>query len=150
MPPFHFLNEVFMSYPKNEKVCLAYEYDFAVDGGAVGAIPLRNVGINGLVSGLSIVKATLIVETAVASASGAATIGYTGQADAFFVDIVGEVAGAYSSDSALGGDQLRESAMDVESELALRLTSSVAPLLTVTTGALTAGKFKVIFECIQE
>lgn len=139
-----------MPYPLNEKVCLAYEYDFAVDGGAVGAITLRNVGVNGLKAGLSVVKATLIVETAVASASGAATIGYTGQADAFFVDFVGEVAGAYSSMSALGGDQLRASATSVESELALRLTSDIAPLMTITTGAVTAGKFKVVFECIQE
>ena len=139
-----------MPYALNEKVCLAYEYDFAVDGGAVGAITLRNVGVNGLKAGLSVVKATLIVETAVASASGAATIGYTGQADAFFVDFVGEVAGAYSSMSALGGDQLRLSATSVESELALRLTSDIAPLMTITTGAVTAGKFKVVFECIQE
>jgi hypothetical protein len=139
-----------MSYPKYEKVCIAYEYDFAVDGGAVSAIPLRNLGVNGLKSGLSVIKATLIVETAAASASGAATIGYTGQADAFFVDIVDSAAGAYSSDSTLGGDQLRVSATDVESELALRLSADVAPLLTVTTGALTAGKFKIVFECVQE
>lgn len=137
-----------MPYPLNEKVCLAYEYDFAVDGAAT--VALRNVGVNGLKAGLSIVKATLIVETAVASAAGAATIGYTGQADAFFIDVVASAAGAYSSDSALGGDQLRQSATDIESELALRLTADIAPLLTVSGGTITAGKFKVVFECIQE
>lgn len=138
-----------MGYPLYEKVDIAYEYDFAVDGGAVSSIPLRSVGVNGLLSGLSIVKAHVIIETALASASGDATIGDGTDDDGYFLDLVGTAAGAYSSMSALGGALLRSSATSIEGEVEQKLAADVTPELVVGTGALTAGKFKIVFECVR-
>ena len=99
-----------MGYPLYEKVCVAYEYDFDVDGGAVSDIVLRKVGANGLGANQSIVGAKLIVETVLASGSGAATIGNGTDDDGFFLNLVATAAGAYSSLSALGGALLVDQA----------------------------------------
>jgi hypothetical protein len=138
-----------MGYPLNKKIELCYEYDFAVDGGAIGDIVLRNAAVNGLKAGLTITKAYVVVETALVSGSGTATIGDGTDADGFFVDLVATTAGSYSSMSDLGGDLLRLSATDVESELAVKLAADINPELVIAVGAVTAGKFKLVFECIN-
>jgi hypothetical protein len=146
-----------MGYPKYENVTLAYEYDFAVDGGAVSAIPLRKLGVNGLGAGLVIKNATVLIETELASGSGTATVGYTGEVDAYFKDLVATAAGGYSALSQLGGDKLQSSVTAddgmgtvdaLADDLNLALSAANVPLLTVGTGALTAGKFKIVFECV--
>jgi hypothetical protein len=138
-----------MGYPLNKKIELCYEYDFAIDGGAIGDIVLRNSAVNGLKSGLTITKAYVVVETALVSGSGAATIGNGTDDDGFFLDLVATAAGSYSSMSAKGGALLRLSATDVESELAVKLAADISPELVIATGAVTAGKFKLVFECIN-
>jgi hypothetical protein len=138
-----------MGYPLYEKVDVAYEYDFAVDGGAVSSIALRSLGANGLLSGLSIVKAHVIVETAIVSGSGTATIGDGSDDDGYFKDLVATAAGAYSSMSALGGALLRSSATSIEGEVEQKLSADVTPELVISTGAVTAGKFKIVFECVR-
>lgn len=145
-----------MGYPLYEKVCVAYEYDFAVDGGAVSDIVLRKVGANGLSANQSIVGAKLIVETALASGSGDATIGNGTDDDGFFLDLVATAAGAYSHLGDLGGALLKEtqaltdeSDNVVEQELGVKLSAAINPELVVGTGALTAGKFKIVFDVIQ-
>lgn len=142
-----------MGYPLYEKVCVAYEYDFDVDGGAVSSIALRSVGVNGLPANCAIVGAKIVIETALASSSGAATIGDGTDDDGFFLDLVGTAAGAYSVVSALGGallvDQAATTPVALEDELGVKLSAAISPELVVTTGALTAGKFKLIFDVIQ-
>ena len=138
-----------MGYPLNKKIEICYEYDFAVDGGAVSDIVLRNAAVNGLKSGLTITKAYVVIETALVSGSGDATIGNGTDDDGFFVDLVATAAGSYSSMSAKGGALLRLSDTDVESELAVKLAADISPELVIGTGAVTAGKFKLVFECIN-
>lgn len=138
-----------MGYPKNANVELVYEYDFAKDGGAIGDIVLRNAAINGLRSGLTIKKAYVVIETALVSGAGTATIGNGTDDDGFFVDLVATAAGSYSSMSAKGGALLRLSATDVESEVAVKLAADISPELVIATGAVTAGKFKLVFECVN-
>lgn len=138
-----------MGYPLNKKIEVCYEYDFAVDGGAIGDIVLRNAAVNGLKSGLTITKAYVVIDTALVSGSGTATIGDGTDADGFFVDLVATAAGSYSSMSAKGGALLRLSATNVESELAVKLAADISPELVIATGAVTAGKFKLVFECIN-
>lgn len=138
-----------MGYPLNEKVEITYEYDFAKDGGAVGEIVLRNAAVNGLKAGLTITKAYVVVETALVSATGAATIGDGTDDDGFFLDLVATTAGSYSSMSTKGGALLRASNADVESELAVKLSADIKPELVITTGVVSAGKFKLVFECVN-
>ena len=122
-----------------------FEYDFAVDGGAVSAIPLRAL-VTPLTAGMFITDMYIHVETALASAgSPTATLGNT-DVDGFFADIValvgsdnavirvGEVAGALLWDDT--NDHL----------IAYRVGSDLDLNLDVGTAALTAGKLKVYVE----
>lgn len=141
-----------MSFEKNVPQVISYEYDFAVDGGAVGAIDLRAHAVNLLKEGLVIQEAKLHVETALVSGAGSATMGDGTDADGLFVDLVALAAGSYSSlDVAVGGALLLGQATDlVNAKKLLECDGDTKPVLTIGTGALTAGKFKVDFICAQK
>ena len=131
---------------KNEKQLARFEYDFAVDGGAVSSIPLR-ANISELSEGMIISDMYVFVEEALTSAGSGhtVTIGNT-DVDGFFADInalavannsairVGEVAGALMYDDT--NDHL----------LAYRVGSDVSLDLVVGVEALTAGKLTVYVE----
>lgn len=137
-----------MSYEANKMQTITYEYDFAVDGGAVGAIELRPLVANALEAGLIVTECVLDVETTLASGSGSATVGDADDADGFFVDLV-SATGVQSSFGALGGAYQRASAADVESKVLKKILADKPILLTVGTGALTAGKFKLTFVVVK-
>ena len=134
-----------MGLLKNEKKLAMFEYDFAVDGGAVGAIDLAPK-ITALEAGMVITDMYLYVETAVTSdGSATVTIG-NADADGFMADVfalvgsddavvrVGEVAGALMYDDT--NDHL----------LAYRVGSDVDLQLNIGTAALTDGKFQLYVE----
>ena len=134
-----------MGLLQNEKKLARFDYDFAVDGGAQGAIALRP-NIQALEAGMVITDIYVYVETALASGgSHSVTIGNT-DVDGFFADIaalaasdnamvrVGEVAGALMWDDT--NDHM----------LAYRVSSDVALNLTVGTEDLTQGKLQVYVE----
>lgn len=130
----------------NEKKLAKFEYDFAVDGGAVEAIALREK-ISALEEGMVITDMYIYVETALASAGSGhtVTLGNT-DVDGFFADInalaaadnavlrAGEVAGALLWDDTN------------DHTLLYRVSSDVALNLTVGVEALTAGKLQVFVE----
>jgi len=138
-----------MSFETNVPQVISYEYDFAVDGGAISTITLQPSAINKIAAGLNIVKAVLNIKTVVASATGAAVIGDDDDDDGYFVDIVAATAGPKSSASALGGAYLRLSASDIESKIIKRVLANKPVTLKITTGAVTAGKFKLDFFCYK-
>lgn len=145
-----------MGYPLYEKVNVSYEYDFAVDGGAIGDIVLRKSGANGLDANQVIVGAKLVIETDLASGTGDATIGDGTDPDGFYLDLVAAGSGSYSHLSDLGGALLKEtqaltdeSDNVIEQERGVKLSTAINPELVVGTGALTAGKFKLVFDVIQ-
>lgn len=138
-----------MGYEPNKEHEFVYEYDFAVDGGAVGAIALRNLGVNGLTSGLVIEDLQVYVETALTSGGSASvTVGNAGDTDGYMVDIfalaslnavlrAGEVAGAL----------LWDDTNDHQISYRISSTANAAPSITVGTAALTAGKMRFVFKC---
>ena len=134
-----------MGLLKNEKQLAKFEYDFAVDGGAVGAIDLRPK-ITSLEAGMVITDIYIYVETALASGGSATVTVGNVDADGFFADIfalagsdnnairIGEVAGA------LMWDDTNDHA------LLYRVSTDTSLALTVGTAALTAGKLQVFVE----
>lgn len=141
-----------MSYEQNVEQKISYEYDFAVDGGDVGSIGLREFAVNKLKAGLIVKKAIIHVETALVSGAGSATIGDGTDDDGFFVDLVGVAAGSYSSlDASQGGALLKNNDTNsLEAELMYEVDADTLPQLVIGTGALTAGKFKIDFLCYQK
>lgn len=144
-----------MSFEKNVIQTIAYEYDFAIDGGAIGAKELRSLNVNKLKSGLLIVEAELKIITALAGASATAVIGDADDDNGYFLEFNTVAAGNYSSHSIdRGGAFLRSTVATSPVAMGNKLIKEVLAdrpvLLTVGTAALTAGKFEVIFHCYQK
>ena len=109
------------------------DYDFSVDGGAVGDITLRGDTIP---SGAVVVDALLHVETALTS-GGAATVAIKteGAAD---INAADAISGApWSTTGAKRGDFTATTAP-------VKTTAARSITATVATAALTAGKFAVL------
>lgn len=108
------------------------EYDFAVDGGAVGTINLRSPGDAGLFgnqlpAGAVVVTGFIDVETAVASATG--TVALTAETS-------GDVLAATTQAGLTVG---RKSIL-----LGGKTTVARSLTMTIATAATTAGKFRVV------
>lgn len=110
------------------------KYDFAVDGGAVGAISLMPAAV--LPSGALILAAFLNVTTAPTS-GGAATIGLDSEAAA---DLQTAVVISGAPWSTTGWKALTKTFATAP----IKLTAARNPAITVGTAALTAGVFEVI------
>jgi hypothetical protein len=138
-----------MAYEPFKEHTFVYEYDFAVEGGAVGAISLRNLGLNGLEAGLAVEDIQLRVQTALTSGGSATvTLGHVGDPDGYFVDFfslasanatlrIGEVAGALVWDDT----------NDHQISHRIASAANANPTITIGTAALTAGKFQVTLIC---
>lgn len=139
-----------MTYTTNRNLQFTYEYDFAIDGGAVSVIPMRPVG-NAMEIGLTILN---IHASVVAAFTGTATpvcvIGNNSDDDGYLADIfaiatlankfcVGQVAGAL----------LWDDTNDHNKEFLIALAADVTPAIKISTQALTAGKITLVFDCIK-
>lgn len=122
---------------RGESIWALGQYDFAVDGGAVGAITLRGDSIP---SGAIIVNAVIDVDTALTS-GGAATVsvGTEGAAD---IQAAAAISGAPWSTA--GAKVPTKTATSAH----VTTTASRAITATVATAALTAGKFSVMVEYV--
>lgn len=132
-----------MSFEKNVKQVISFEYDFAVDGGAIGAKVLRSLGPNKLRPGLLIEAAYLKMETAMTSSGSAtAVVGTPTDDDGFFTTVFAMTAGAAAKGSGTqaDGDYIVPGTVNGD-----KVTNS--PVLTIGTAALTAGKFKLDIHC---
>lgn len=113
-----------------------YEYDFAIDGGAVGTIPLRPVGSapSPLPSGFVAINSIIEIITPLTS-GGAATAGLQVEAAG---DIVAAavVSGAPWSTGGRKAGIVQSTATSIKTTTATRV-----PSLVVAVAALTAGKF---------
>lgn len=115
---------------RNESFVKRVVYDFAVDGGSVGALDLMTAG-----SDLVIKSAHAYVKTACTS-GGSATVafGITGSTTAFVDATAGAVANL-TANAVLGA-----------AEPPIRLASGNKVLMTIGTAALTAGKIEFVIE----
>lgn len=124
----------------HQKQVATFEYDFDVDGGAIGAINLRGAGNGGAntIPDDAIICEVLTESIDAVTSAGAATIalGITGNADAF------EAATAISDNSYDTAGTIDAKA----NELPLKTAAAVNVIATVADFALTAGKFHVHVE----
>lgn len=110
------------------------EYDFAVDGGAVGTITLR--GDNQIPNGAVILGGLVEVLTAVTS-GGAATVAVNGNGSG---DIVAAAAVSGAPWSTTG---LKSVIPAYTGATAIKTTAQRSIAIAIATAALTAGKFRV-------
>lgn len=111
------------------------EYDFAVDGGAVGTITLRGDG--GVPAGSVILGGYVEVDTAVTS-GGAATVGVNSEA-------AGDIVAATVVSGAPWSTTGRKSVIPVfTGASSVKATTVRAIAITIAVAALTAGKFRVV------
>lgn len=123
-----------LSYQVARVKVARFFYEFAVDGGAVGAITLRGE----TVPAGALVLATHVDVTTVTTSGGAATVSLDLEAAA---DI--RAAATLSTAPALS------TATPKESLSAIRTTAARSVIATVGTAALTAGKFSVLVTYVE-
>lgn len=140
-----------MGYQKFEPLQFVYEYDFAKQGGAVGDIDLAKVFNNGLSVDTVITGFTLYVETAVTGeASATLTLGNSADRDGYAVDFLAAAsAGAVIRAGEQAGALLWDDTNDHEINYKPANAAAAVPSISVGTAALTAGKFKVVFDAIR-
>lgn len=117
------------------------EYDFAVDGGAIGTITLRSAGGstlgNSIPSGSVITGGYLEVDTAVTSGgTPAVAIQVEGAADL--------VASGTLAAAGLASTGRKSIVPAFTGATSVKTTAARSIVLTVATAALTAGKFRVV------
>lgn len=142
-----------MSLVKGEKQLVKFEYDFAVDGGAISAIALRQeIGVD-LVAGMQITDMYVVAENLVTSAgTPTMVIGNTTDADGYFADIFALVSGSGKASLRVGevaGALLYDDTNDHRILYAPLVAADLDLNLTVGTAALTAGKLAVYVELIR-
>jgi len=121
----------------DEKLAVA-EYDFAVDGGAIGDITLRGDQVP---SGAVIVDALLHVDTILAS-GGAATV-------AVKVESAADVNAAAAISGAPWSSTGAKRATFTATTAPVKTTAARSVVATVATAALTAGKFRVLVRYVE-
>jgi hypothetical protein len=125
-----------MSVLRNEKQLIRFEYDFAVDGGDVGAIALR-ADITPLKAGMIVTDIIVHAEAALAGdATPTVTFGDGTDVDAF-------LANSYGALDALN-DVTRNS------DLALLMDEDSVLTMSIGAEALTAGKLEIYVEVISK
>lgn len=115
-------------------------YDFATDGGAVGAISLRGDKVP---SGARVLNAYIDVTTAVTT-GGAPTVslGVEGAADL-------RAAATISTAPAINAIAMPVSAVTNRSTSAVKTTADRDVVMTIGTATLTAGRFSVLVEYLE-
>jgi hypothetical protein len=121
------------------KVDCTYRYEFGVDSGAVGAVPLR--GPN-LPAGAVIVDALLLVDT-VPTSGGAATMRLDAEASG---DVQAAAAISGAPWATVGAKRVTLTATSAPVRLA---TVDRQPNLQIATAALTAGKFRLLLSVVE-
>lgn len=136
-------------FVKNEFI---YEYSFATDGGAVGSVALRNVGINAMPAGCVIEDLQVFVETAFDDAGNTATVilGPTGgDDDGYLVDFMtlAETVNTPVRAGQVAGALLWDNTNDAMLSYYAPSAAYGVPTMKIGTEALTQGKAKFIFVC---
>lgn len=112
------------------------EYDFDVDGGAIGTITLRGIGINGgeIPDGSVITGGYIDVTTAVTPTTGA-TVALNSEA-------AGDLrTAAVASDLGVGRVDITP---DATGSTAIKTTAKRSLAMTIATAELTAGVFRLV------
>lgn len=117
-----------------------FEYDFAIEGGAISSITLRQIGGGQVPAGAVVTDAILEILTIPtgASANGAVQLEAAN-------DIVAAAIIAGAPWSSLG----RKAGVPVSAATSVKTTVARTPVLVISAGAFTAGKFRVYLEYLD-
>ena len=128
---------------KNEKVVERVVYDFAVDGGATGALTRFTAG-----SAVVVTDFYAVVKTTCTSGGSATVIaGVTGDTDAFVTTTTGAVAGLTANAVLQPVVVLSEGTPNtIAFPLPRRMAADDVLTMTIGTAALTAGKIEFVLE----
>lgn len=122
-------------FGRGSKQAIRYDYDFAVDGGAVSAIPLR--GQQAIPNGAIVIDALLDVETALTGGTVTDTIQLDANASA---DLQAAAARNAQPWVTTGPKHITLTATSVP----VKCLADRIPALTINGTAITAGKFRLI------
>ena len=118
-----------------------YEYDFAIDGGAIATIPLRSVNGGPIPSG-AVITDTVVDVLTIPTSGGAATA-------ALQIEAAGDVVAAGLISAAPWSTLGRKAGTPVSAATSIKTTAERTPALVVGAAALTAGKVRVTVEYID-
>jgi len=137
-----------MGLLKGKKMLLKYDYDFAVDGGAVSTIALSQVAGNELLAGYKVVGMYVVVETAITSGgSPTLTIGNTTDADGYAADCVALLDKGFQAGE-VAGDLIYDDTNDHLIMYSPLVADDLDMNIVIGTAALTAGKFAIYLEIL--
>lgn len=140
-----------MNYLKGEKFLIGFDYDFARDGGAIGAISLTQFAGNAIDATFRILKAYVLVTDPITSGgTPTMTFGNTTDPDGYFVDVYALLTGANlgAQSGQVAGDLIWDDTQKASVIYAPAVADDFNVLLTVGTADLTAGKMNVFLECL--
>lgn len=139
-----------MGFQKYKDLEFIYEYDFAVDGGAVSEINLRPIG-NAISTGLVIEDFTVFVEESFTSAGdgASAAFGTNADPDGFLEATVqaGFQENSVAYPGAVAGDDVWDDTNDHKIKYHIVNANQAVPSITISGEALTGGKAKCVIKC---
>jgi hypothetical protein len=118
-----------------------FEYDFAIDGGAVSTIALRQITGGPIPSGAEVVDTILDILT-IPTSGGAAT-------GALQIEAANDVVAAAVISGAPWSSLGRKSGIPVSAATSLKTTAARNPSVLIGAFAWTAGKFRLVVEYID-
>lgn len=128
---------------RSSRRAAVFEYDFAVDGGAVGAINMRPVtSSQSPVPSAAIIDNATIEVLTVPTSAGAATISVG-------VEAAGDVQAAAAISGAPWSTVGRKNGTPQSGATSVKTTAARTPSITVGTAALTAGKLRLLIDYID-
>lgn len=130
----------------NESHREEYVYDFAVDGGAVGAIDLSAKANSHVVPSGALVKAVYARVVTAFTSGGAATVSWGPTADADGYSGAAKAMAAMTANAAFSGEHDGGALLATPGVYPVVAASSQDLKLTIGTAALTAGKLVVVVE----
>jgi len=130
--------------PRAVRPDAVFEYDFAVDGGAVGTIPLRAIAANlgsTFPANTEIFDSIIDVLTPLTGGAGATA--------ALQAEAAGDVVAAAVVTGAPWSTGGRKAGIPVSAATSIKTTAARTPSLVVAVNPLTAGKFRLVLEYID-
>jgi hypothetical protein len=126
--------------PRGQRRTAVFDYDFTVDGGAVGSIPMRpSRGTAPAVPNGAIIDRAMLEVLVVPTSGGAATI-------AVPVEAAGDIQAAAAISGAPWSTVGRKNGTPQAAATSVKATADRTPAVVVATAALTAGRVRLYLD----
>lgn len=139
-----------MGFPRNEALEIVYNYDFALEGGAISSISL-SADLNSLGEGVIVKSCFFIVKSPLTSAGApTVTLGNTTDPDGYLADFyaLANADGNVINSGEVAGALIWDDTNDHKIYYPINATAANQDcVLAIGTAALTGGKLEIHFEC---